>query len=359
MWLQKDDYDASHKDRPLGIVCEYPVYSIKQHNLLESIANGNVARVQSRVESFSSRQGSDASLTGSSLSSIRCSIESVRDNGNSEAVSTQLTARSTTSTYSNDKSREAEKEAGGVRTILNILDNFKLEDIKKDDGKLAPTDAEGNHQSISVVESALMPNTTAAKPEALKEKKAPVNSEECLINGMSQGDRLQHIKAMRQHARSTTTGALRHVFSWVTELKSGFCLRSFCFRNEDVILMRTTKTSFKSTDIRYFDSWSKPERPSLTNDCLNRPGNETSRIRSRTSQRLQASHSGVLLPSPLKSNRVSSAVAASASPTSVMSSPSATSVTQKSVVQEKLSKIMGVVPNGHKRVTRSTTTTKR
>lgn len=219
MWLQKDEYDATHKDKPLGIVCEYPVYSIKQRNLIESMANGNVPRsaVQSRAPALSSRQGSVdsvTSVTGSSLTNIRCSVDNVRDNGNGDSAQS----------LSKDVyfSGEAEREAGGVRTILNILDNFKLEDIKKDDGRHASSDADGNHQSITVVESSLTQLSSAARAETLKDKKGALNAEECLINGMSQGDRLQHIKAMRQHARSTTTGALRCDLKEKSELLINF-----------------------------------------------------------------------------------------------------------------------------------------
>lgn len=44
-----------------------------------------------------------------------------------------------------------------------------------------------------------------------KKKVTPLDNDEMkIINGMSQGDRLQQIKALRrQHARATTTGALK------------------------------------------------------------------------------------------------------------------------------------------------------
>ena len=63
-------------------------------------------------------------------------------------------------------------------------------------------------QVITVVES--MQNDKQVVDEK-KKKVTPLDNDEMkIINGMSQGDRLQQIKALRrQHARATTTGALK------------------------------------------------------------------------------------------------------------------------------------------------------
>ena len=116
-------------------------------------------------------------------------------------------------------------------------------------------------------------------------------------------------------------------------------------------MMRGTKSGIKSSDYR-----------SAATD-------ESSRIRSRTSQRLQSA-GGILLPSPLKANRVSSALAGStgASHHQQHNSSSHSGGSPKSGDEDhhlhrpkspNSRAASGDLPVGHKRVTRSSTTTKR
>lgn len=216
MWLQKDEYDNAHNDRSLGIVCPFPVHSLKQRKLLDSAANSN-ANYTSRISGKPAVYLSEICVTGSTVnSSAKCTkgtdnANRNNDNTNAGASLVDSNCRSVICVNPTEK----ETESGSVRSILNILDSFKLEDMKED--KSTPSVAVGNNKTgISVVESSLLdvpsvdPNANASiKPEPLKEKKGSVFNEECLINGMSQGDRLQQIKSMRRHARATTTGALK------------------------------------------------------------------------------------------------------------------------------------------------------
>ena len=116
-------------------------------------------------------------------------------------------------------------------------------------------------------------------------------------------------------------------------------------------MMRGIKSGIKSSDYR-----------SAATD-------ESSRIRSRTSQRLQSA-GGILLPSPLKANRVSSALAGSAgvSHHQQHNSSSHSGGLPKSSDEDhhlhrpkspNIRAASGDLPVGHKRVTRSSTTTKR
>lgn len=202
MWLQKDEYDNAHNGKALGVVCPFPVHSVKQRKLLETpTANLNV-NYGSRNAGKTSVYLTDVSVSGTSVNPAKCNSK-MADNADSSC-------RSVICLNSNDK--ESERESGGVRTILNILDSFKLEDMKEDQQPLSSSPQPG----ISVAGSNLLDapvdpnaNSTVRPPEPLKEKTVGVFNEESLINGMSQGDRLQQIKSMRRHARATTTGALK------------------------------------------------------------------------------------------------------------------------------------------------------
>lgn len=214
MWLQKDEYDSTH-DRPLGVVCSFPVHSIKQRKLLDSAAHSNSNYSSSRNAGKTSVYLSEICVTGSSVNTTngtKVADNANRNNDNNAGASfSDSTCRSVICVNSTDKDKE--RESGGVRSILNILDSFKLEDMKED--KPSSSVVTDNKSGISVVESTFLdipvdPNANAnVKTEPLKEKTGSVFNEECLINGMSQGDRLQQIKSMRRHARATTTGALK------------------------------------------------------------------------------------------------------------------------------------------------------
>jgi hypothetical protein len=100
LWLQKDAHESSHPDKPLGQRCLYPVHSLKQKKLLsEAGSPRNLKPVNHHL--------AEMCITGSKLTKATrpepvvpaSTDQSDRDNGNS-----------------------------GVRTILNILDSFKLED---------------------------------------------------------------------------------------------------------------------------------------------------------------------------------------------------------------------------------------
>ena len=214
MWLQKDDYDNAHNDRSLGIVCPFPVHSLKQRKLLDSAASSN-ANYTSRNAGKPAVYMPDICVTGSTVNSttIKCAKLADNVNRNNDNAGGSLVDSNNCRSVICVNPTEKESESGSVRSILNILDSFKLEDMNED--KTSTSVATGNNKTgISVVESSLLldapsvdPNANA-KPEPLKEKKSVFN-EECLINGMSQGDRLQQIKSMRRHARATTTGALK------------------------------------------------------------------------------------------------------------------------------------------------------
>ena len=113
-------------------------------------------------------------------------------------------------------------------------------------------------------------------------------------------------------------------------------------------MMRGTKSGIKSSDYR------------------SAAADESSRIRSRTSQRLQSA-GGVLLPSPLKANRVSSALGGTHqqqhnSSSHSGGSPKSTDEDHHHLHSPKSPSsraASGDLPVGHKRVTRSSTTTKR
>ncbi|XP_046458032.1 uncharacterized protein LOC124204850 isoform X2 [Daphnia pulex] len=333
MWLQKDEYDNAHNGQSLGIVCPFPVHSLKQRKHFESNSNANYS---SRHVGKAAVYLSEICVTGSSLNSVKC--PKVTDNSNrinDNAGANSLGESNCQSVICvNSTAEKAEPDSGSVRSILNILDSFKLEDMKDDKNSSASVTAVVNKPGISVADSALLdgpvdPNANATiKPEPLKEKKGSVFNEECLVNGMSQGDRLQQIKSLRRHARATTTGALKNC--------------------DDIVLHRSNKATTKSSDLRSTD--------------------EATRNRSRTSQRLQTiGQGGVLLPSPLKSNRVSSALtvnAASALNSSQGSNSSgggggggsSSSRSPKTIDDGKVNGESS--SSGYKRVTRSTTTTK-
>lgn len=212
MWLQKDEYDNAHSGQSLGIVCPYPVHSFKQRKHFESTANSN-ANHNSRHAGKTAVYLSEICVTTSGVKTAKS--PKLTDNGNrinddGGAALQETTCRSLTCI---NNTTDKETDSGSVRSILNILDSFKLEDMKDD--KTSASNATGNKPGISVVESTLLdvpvdPNANATvKQEPLKEKKGSVFNEECLVNGMSQGDRLQQIKSLRRHARATTTGALK------------------------------------------------------------------------------------------------------------------------------------------------------
>jgi len=215
MWLQKDEYDNAHNGQSLGIVCPFPVHSLNQRKLLQSNANSN-ANYSSRHVGKAAVYLSEICVTGSSLNSVKC--PKVTDNGNriNDNAGASLGESNCRSVICvNSTTEKAETDSGSVRSILNILDSFKLEDMKDDKNSSASVTTAVNKPGILVAESALLdgpvdPNANATiKPEPLKEKKGSVFNEECLVNGMSQGDRLQQIKSLRRHARATTTGALK------------------------------------------------------------------------------------------------------------------------------------------------------
>ena len=174
MWLQKDEYTNSNKDRPLDGVSTYPVYSLKQCSLLDP----------------SPLNSSEICIKASSLGQIK-QIDSANKNESTGSIADSITRSSVC------VNAEKETESGCVRSILTILDSFKIEDLKD----------EKNRKQVTVVES----RVDVSGKEPLKEKKGAFN-EESIIDGMSQGDRLQQIKSMRRHARATTTGALKYLF---------------------------------------------------------------------------------------------------------------------------------------------------
>lgn len=204
MWLQKDEYDNSHPGRPLGVVCTYPVHSLKQRKVLEST-----------TANYSRNAVKQAPVYEICVS--KCSTTKVAaDNANRNNVDNNVVVDQSDSncrSVINCVDKEAET-GNSVRSILNILDSFRLEDMKEDNKSTVVVSPVKT--GITVVESNLLdgqvdPNANA-KPEPLREEnknKVSVFNEECLINGMSQGDRLQQIKSLRRHARATTTGALK------------------------------------------------------------------------------------------------------------------------------------------------------
>jgi len=267
LWLQKDDYINSNQDRPLGEVCVYPVHSMKQHLLLEGSPSS------SPDSEVSVPAVSEIYVTGTTLNLNKSpAIANIMEPISAAPTASLADSKSRSLICMNN---DKEADSGCVRSILNILDSFNLEDLKDDKAK----------KPIAVVES----RVDGPTKEPLKEKKGAFN-EESLVGGLSQGDRLQQIKSMRRHARSTTTGALK---------------------------------------------------------C----GDEPSRVRSRTSQRVQSSNSASIVPSPLKSNRVSSVLATSAHNTTTVFTTSSTTKTEEVKTGDGVS--------SYKRVTRSTTTSKR
>ena len=61
--------------------------------------------------------------------------------------------------------------------------------------------------SVSLASSSSSSTTTTSTPPPVSLASLGVNCEERLVDGLSQGDRLQQIKALRrQHARATTAG---------------------------------------------------------------------------------------------------------------------------------------------------------
>ena len=189
LWLQKDDYINSNQDRPLGEVCVYPVHSRKRRLLLEGTPS------TSPDSEVSTSPVSEMYVSGTALKLNKSPAIANRMEPISAAPTTSLTDPKSRSLICMNNDKEA--DSGCVRSILNILDSFKLEDLKDDKPK----------KPITVVESRL--DEPAKEP--LKEKKGAFN-EESVVGGLSQGDRLQQIKSMRRHARSTTTGALKSVF---------------------------------------------------------------------------------------------------------------------------------------------------
>merc|ERR1712071_365627 len=285
LWLQKDDYINSNQDRPLGEVCVYPVHSMKQHLLLEGSPSS------SPDSEVSVPAVSEIYVTGTTLNLNKSpAIANIMEPISAAPTASLADSKSRSLICMNN---DKEADSGCVRSILNILDSFNLEDLKDDKAK----------KPIAVVES----RVDGPTKEPLKEKKGAFN-EESLVGGLSQGDRLQQIKSMRRHARSTTTGAL----------------------NDDMVLPRNNKVTVRSADYK----------------C----GDEPSRVRSRTSQRVQSSNSASIVPSPLKSNRVSSVLATSAHNTTTVFTTSSTTKTEEVKTGDGVS--------SYKRVTRSTTTSK-
>ena len=188
LWLQKDDYINSNQDRPLGEVSVYPVYSRKQRQLVEDSPSS------SPNSEASTSPVSDIYVTGTTLKLNKSPTNANRAESTSTTPAALLADSKSRTLIQMNSDKEA--DSGCVRSILNILDSFKLEDLKDDKAK----------KSIPVVESRL----DGPAKEPLKEKQGAFN-EESLVGGLSQGDRLQQIKSMRRHARSTTTGALKLV----------------------------------------------------------------------------------------------------------------------------------------------------
>ena len=223
MWLAKDEYEQNNKDHPLGLVCSYPVHSLKQRKFLESSsANAQTAPASSILvrtgPPSTTSYLSEICITGSSLSAIKYTRTT-----DSAPVVTNGQGSS-----SNEPTSPNERESGGVRSILNILDSFKIEDMKEAKATSPVTTVNtGSGGNITVVES------NVSNPS--KEKKlssgstggaapAAVFNEESIINGMSQGDRLQQIKSMRRlHSRSTTTGALKYLKQLKYEFLTSNC----------------------------------------------------------------------------------------------------------------------------------------
>merc|ERR1712071_197610 len=289
LWLQKDDYINSNQDRPLGEVCVYPVHSMKQHLLLEGSPSS------SPDSEVSVPAVSEICVTGTTLNLNKSpAIANIMEPISAAPTASLADSKSRSLICMNN---DKEADSGCVRSILNILDSFNLEDLKDDKAK----------KPIAVVES----RVDGPTKEPLKEKKGAFN-EESLVGGLSQGDRLQQIKSMRRHARSTTTGAL----------------------NDDMVLPRSNKVTAKNADYK----------------CAEEP----SRIRSRTSQRVQSVISSSMLPSPLKSNRVSSVLANSSHNTYSTTSSSSLKTAEE---ESKRKSVDGT--SSYKRVTRSTTTSKR
>lgn len=213
MWLQKDEYDAAHGGKPLGVRSPYPVHSLKQKRLLDGQQSG------------SNKLLADLCVTGTPATMT--SVRYFKPNPPPQA-----------------ESPSSPDGGGNVRSILNILDSFKIG--TPEDGQQTGGNKPGGAGSISVVESHVL-TTTGEDPKtgatfekttrvtytttttttassgspviaaldgrAAAEAKAggQVNDECAIINGMSQGDRLQQIKALRRHhhLRATTTGALK------------------------------------------------------------------------------------------------------------------------------------------------------
>lgn len=181
LWLQKDAYEAGNKEKVLGLRCQYPVHSIKRQNELLQCSLATAVRIEQEL--------AEICVTGSSK---KLALKQEATDNNKDQVDNRP---------ADDNGNAKEPlvvENGSVRAILNILDSFKLEDMVKDDKKAA---AAGGSGAVDV--KVVVPQNGT---------KAPFN-EESVVNGMSQGDRLQQIKALRRHARATTTGALKYVIN--------------------------------------------------------------------------------------------------------------------------------------------------
>ena len=180
LWLQKDAYEAGNKEKVLGLRCQYPVHSIKRQNELLQCSLATAVRIEQEL--------AEICVTGSSKKlALKQEATDNKDQVDNRPADDNGNAK-----------EPLVVENGSVRAILNILDSFKLEDMVKDDKKAA---AAGGSCAVDV--KVVVPQNGT---------KAPFN-EESVVNGMSQGDRLQQIKALRRHARATTTGALKYVIN--------------------------------------------------------------------------------------------------------------------------------------------------
>lgn len=205
MWLQKDEYDATHRgEKDPGSVCLYPVHSLKERRILETSGPTNSLKTTTPTTTTSFRNLSEMCVTGTSvtgMTSVKYFKSSTPPVESPPAVL-------------NDSAESGSN--GGVRSILNILDSFKIGPASSKESPEAPANAEvaESGESISVVESNVQSSKESTPNSKSDAATTEVNRECMIINGMSQGDRLQQIKSLRRqhHARATTTGALKLVY---------------------------------------------------------------------------------------------------------------------------------------------------
>lgn len=126
-------------------------------------------------------------------------VANLRNNRNKNTCNNQNQKKQVVSTSSDE---EIEREEN-VQVVLSGVDTLKLDD------HISQTD---NHEKY--IEDVANSNTGTK------------DSETCIINGLTQGDRLNQLKASRAHSRSATTGRVHledkaHVRTKSTPLGSG------------------------------------------------------------------------------------------------------------------------------------------